>query len=738
MTEFLKKSDLDFLSVQDTPQDRPVSPTGMLTKSDGTAIRLVVLSYQPKAQLQFQWILQDPAVEGRFEVAYGDLANTTGLVCDIAITILANGDPIESFISDIAYLRYVKNIQVVYAVITEEAMGMFAEHRDEVSATQVLQMPMPDIEFKKAIMTSVVVFKLRNAKQANRSDFTAQPKSLGRILVDHGIISPLQLKKALDYQKGSGQRLGDVLVLLGYITADQKLHFLAGQLGVELATPKQYSGADLNVVGLVPEHVSRRSNCIALERNGNTLTVAMEDVLDLKLLDNLRDITDMSINPILGKKEDIQTSLDRYFRDITSQKDASALMDNLGGDVEYLEQKSEEVDIEEAAAAGAEVGVVKLVNVLISNAIRDRASDIHFEPQENSLIIRYRIDGDLKQVMSPPKQLHQAMIARIKILSMLNIAERRLPQDGRMVVKVRNREVDIRVSILPSVSGEKAVLRILDKDAFEKNVSSLGFSKNNLELFKSQITRPYGMIIVTGPTGSGKSSTLYAAIQQIKSVTKNIVTVEDPVEFHMEGVTQVPVNAKIELTFGAALRSILRQDPDIILIGEIRDQETADTAIKMALTGHLVFSTLHTNDAASTISRFVDIGIPPLLLGSALNLVIAQRLVRRVCSSCKVEYKPDPELLEQLRLTGRSDAKFFRGQGCVSCNGTGYFGRMALFEMLNVSKEIRKLILRNASSIEIQEKAIAEGMQTVRQAGLEKVFAGETTIEQVIAVSTDI
>jgi len=713
--------------------------SNLFKKSDGSVVRLTLLAYHPRGEQVLQYIVKELGLTDRFEVVPSGQIKDSGFECDIALTVFDEGESVEEFISDIAFLRYVKKIQIVFAFITEAAHQEFSKHRDEIATAFVLQLPMSANDIKKTIMTGLVEFKLKEQKMLDRADFSSQPKSLGSILVEHGIITPLQLKKALEYQSGTGQRLGDVLVILGFITEEQKLQVLAGQLGVDLATHKQFSSADLKVVSLIPEHVARRCVCIALERQEDTLLVAMEDVLDLKLLDNLRDITDLSIKPVMAKRDDILGSLDRYYRDITSQNDASAIVDTLSGpEVEYLKEKADEVNIEEAAAAGAEQGVVKLVSVLIGNAIRDKASDIHFEPQENGFIVRYRVDGDLKQVMAPPKQLHQAMLARIKILSMLDIAERRLPQDGRMVAKIRNREVDIRVSILPSVNGEKAVLRILDKEAFEKSVSNLGFNQSNQKIFKAQITKPYGMIIVTGPTGSGKSTTLYSAVQQIKNVTKNIITVEDPVEFHMDGITQVQVNSKIQMTFAAALRSILRQDPDIILIGEIRDLETADIAIKMALTGHLVFSTLHTNDAPSTIVRFVDIGVPPLLLASALNLVIAQRLVRRVCSKCRMEYSPDPELIETLGLTNRKDIKFFRGEGCVSCNGTGYSGRIGLFELLNVSRDIRKMILRNATTMELQEKAVQEGMQTIRQAGIEKVISGETTIEQVIAVSTEI
>jgi len=344
----------------------------------------------------------------------------------------------------------------------------------------------------------------------------------------------------------------------------------------------------------------------------------------------------------------------------------------------------------------------------------------------------------LRDAEPPLPGLFLKIVSRIKVMACMDVAERRLPQDGRMVARVGHREVDIRISILPTAFGEKAVLRILDKEAFEKSVANLGFSESDLEKFRQNVVKPYGMMIVAGPTGSGKSTTLYSAIQTIKSIARNIVTVEDPVEFHMDGINQVHVNSKIGLTFATALRSILRQDPDVVLVGEIRDAETADIAIKMALTGHLVFSTLHTNDAASTIARFVDIGIPPLLLASSLNLIAAQRLVRRICQRCKTAYAPAPELIEQLNLSKRTGLQFYRGEGCVNCNGIGYSGRTGIFEMLAISKEIRTMILRNASTMDIQEKAVAEGMKTLRQAGIDLALKGITTIEQVIAATTEI
>jgi type IV pilus assembly protein PilB len=682
----------------------------------------------------FSPLSQDPSM--RFVKATS--THIDQLWCDLVCVLFDPQTDMAQFSQDLATLKLVRKIPIVLALVFDEDRILVEQNKIEMAADYIIYLPLVPEQFAKTIMMHVVTIRLAKEREIARPELGRNLHALGEILVQNRLINALQLKKALDHQKHTGKRLGDALVELGYIDDDQKLHFLSFQLGVPVATARQYASADLNNVALIPEHVARRYNCIALEKNENELRVAMTDVLDLRLLDNLRDITELTIKPMLGKLDDITTSIDRYYRDISSHKDASSLLADLDDKVEYVEDKQEDINLEEIAAAGAELGIIKLVNMLVANGVRDRASDIHIEPQDRELIVRYRIDGDMRRVMSPPKHSHQPIITRIKILSNLNIAERRLPQDGRMVVKMGKREVDIRVSILPTIHGEKAVLRILDKEAFEKSVTNLGFNTHDQSIFKSQITKPYGMIIVTGPTGSGKSTTLYSAIQAIKNVTKNIITVEDPVEFNMDGINQVHVNTKIGLTFGASLRSILRQDPDIILIGEIRDNETADIAIKMALTGHLVFSTLHTNDAASSIARFVDIGIPPLLLASSLNLIIAQRLVRRICSKCKVEYTPADELLDQLNLKGSSGYKFYRGEGCVACNGSGHSGRIGIFEMLVLSKEIRKLILRNTPTLEIQAQAEKEGMKSLRQAGINLVLQGDTTIEQIIAATTEI
>ena len=666
-------------------------------------------------------------------------AHRDQLWCDIVCVLYDKSAGVETFAQDIATLKLVRKIPIILALVFENERVTIELHLSDLAADSIMYLPQAPEQFAKSVMTHVATIKLARQRESTHADFGRKKTyALGEIMIQNKVITALQLKKGLDFQKQTGKRIADSLVDLGFIDEDQKLHFLSHQLSVPIATAKQYASADMEVVALIPEHVARRYNCLALEKHDTELQVAMADVLDLRLLDSLRDITELTIRPMLGKLTDINTSLDRFYREISSHKDASNLLADLDDNVEVVSDKQEEVNLDEMAAAGAEVGVVKLVNMILGNAVTARASDIHIEPQEYDLIVRYRVDGDLRKVMSPPKQSHQPIVTRIKILSNLDIAERRLPQDGRMVVKMGKREVDIRVSILPTIFGEKVVMRILDKDAFEKSVTNLGFNQHDVGIFKSQITKPYGMIIVTGPTGSGKSTTLYSAIQAIKSVAKNIITVEDPVEFQMAGINQVHVNTKIGLTFAGALRSILRQDPDIILIGEIRDGETADIAIKMALTGHLVFSTLHTNDAASTIARFVDIGVPPLLLASSLNLIIAQRLVRRICPKCKVEYDAPAELLERLNLKKDASYKFFRGEGCVACNGNGFAGRIGIFEFLVTSKDIRKLILKNAPTYEIAELAEKEGMHTLRRSGIALALNGDTTIEQIIAVTTEL
>ncbi|MDR2693137.1 MAG: Flp pilus assembly complex ATPase component TadA [Chitinispirillales bacterium] len=677
----------------------------------------------------------------------GDLSKMHNVQCNLAIAILDNISNLDAYNSHVALVKQKSSNPPVICAARESDRSILDSYRIGVKADHIIFMPV-QLERFAAVIHRLGIGAAADGgsgdttpPSATRNILTLTPSAirLGELFVKSGLITKEDLDKALGHRKTTNLHIFDALIDLGIITENQKIESLAEQLKTTVATPRHYAAIDLNVAALIPEHTARRFNCIAIEKRGNELVVAATDVLDLNMLDTLRDMTDMRITAILGKKEDIATSRELCYRNIASHKDTSRLTENMDEHVEYVKRKEKENgDEQETAVAGAELGIIKLVNILITNAIRDRASDIHIEPMENELLIRYRVDGDMRKVMSPPKNSHPAILARIKILSDLNTAERHTIQDGRMTIKTGQREVDIRVSILPTIFGEKAVLSILDKATFEKNTANLGLTPYDERIFRSQIAKPYGLVIVTGPTGSGKTTTLYSALQAVKNVTRNIVTVEDPVEFHIDGINQINVNAKTGMTFAATMRSILRQDPDIVLIGEIRDGETADIAIKMALAGRLVFSTLHTNNAASSIASFTDIGVPPLLLGSALNLIAAQRLVRKICPKCKIEYKPSTELIRSLGLDPANITQFYKGNGCVTCNGTGFAGRTAIFEMMQITKNIRKLLLKNASTLEIHEAAAAENMKTLRQAGLELVMNGTTTIEQALAATIDI
>jgi type IV pilus assembly protein PilB len=703
------------------------------------SVRTGLLAYREETAQNLAQYLKKAQLSNLLELQSYNLRDLNGFNCDMALAIFNSGDDLKEYTNALAKLKLVSKIPMVVALVLNEAKDLIEPNAAEIAADKIVYLPLRPGELAKVIKKGIATIRKKQTMPGFRR--TGAHKLLGSILVEEKVITPIQLKQALDHQlQNKGIKLGEALIQLGALDEQQLVQYLAQQLRVPMATPKQYASADMNVVALIPELTARTYTCIALKQKGKTIQVAMLDVNNLRLLDILRDQTECTIQPILGTKTEIETSIKRYYADIVSHKDASNLMAEMSEDIEIVQAEEEGVDLEQAAAEGAELGIIKLVNMFIGNAIRDKASDIHVEPMEHTLSVRYRVDGVLRPLMSPPKRSHQAIVTRIKILSNLDIAERRLPQDGRMVVKINNREVDMRVSILPTIFGEKVVMRLLDKEAFEKSTTNLGFTEHEQEIFKDQVAKPYGMIVVTGPTGSGKSTTLYSALQTVKSPETNIITVEDPVEFHMEGINQVHVNSDIGLTFGAALRSILRQDPDTILIGEIRDGETADIAIKMALTGHLVFSTLHTNDAASAVTRFVDIGIPPLLLASSLNLIIAQRLVRRICTQCKMEYKPDEGMLEELGLdiSKMGDVKFYKGDGCVACHGTGCKGRVGLFEMLIISREIRALMLKGSSSIEIQDIAIKQGMQTLRQSGITKIMEGITTVEQVLAATTEL
>lgn len=559
------------------------------------------------------------------------------------------------------------------------------------------------------------------------------PQKIGEILLQQGVINQDQLKSCLSEQRQTHARIGDIMVANGYAVEENIYRALSHQLGVDFFDNDTILAAKEEVVRLIPEDFAKEHVLIAVQQDDSTVRVAMAEPDDIVALDNLNKLTKMDIEPVLSTPSGIMSAISQLYVRIRTQGEVNEVI----GDLQFFAEADNEeegmVDMTGAATEMTDAPVVKLVNMIIAEALKERATDIHIEVQEDKVWVRYRIDGVLQEVMNPPRSSHQGIVSRIKIISKLNIAEKRLPQDGRFTIRAANAETDVRVSILPCVNGEKIVLRLLDKTSFAWNLTHLGFDERDIKIFRRWIKQPYGMIILSGPTGSGKSTTLYAALNEVKTVGDNITTVEDPVEYHMNGISQVQVKPKIGLTFGSSLRHILRQDPDKCLIGEIRDSETADIAVKFSLTGHLVFTTLHANDAPSTITRLIDIGVPPFLVGSCLNLVMAQRLVRKICKNCKTAYKPETDELIEAGLSPEEfeGAELYRGRGCVHCRGTGYHGRTGIFEILEMKQPIRRLVFDNKNQEDIRELAMKLGMRSLREEGINKVRKGVTTLSEI-------
>ncbi|MFV0388195.1 MAG: type IV-A pilus assembly ATPase PilB [Pyrinomonadaceae bacterium] len=608
---------------------------------------------------------------------------------------------------------------------------------------------------------------------------------LGEILVRENLISPQQLREALDYQRSNGGRLGSNLIKLGIISDEVITAVLSRQYGVPSVNLELFD-IETDVINLISHEVAIKYTVLPISKVGATLTMAMADPTNVFAMDDIKFMTGLNVEPVIASEASIQSAIGNYygstkaldvagvsfndeFEKLSSRvnagkgsraganagaaKNGQTLKDSDlgvsldefkfsqnqmdGGDVEVLED-NDEIDLAELARASEDAPVVRLVNVLLVDSLRRGASDIHIEPYEKDFRIRFRIDGILYDVMHPPMSMRDALISRLKIMSKLDISEKRLPQDGRIKIKVkiddRSRELDFRVSTLPTLFGEKVVLRLLDKEKLMLDMTKLGFEPHSLEIFKRNIVKPYGMVLVTGPTGSGKTNTLYSALQSLNTPETNIMTAEDPVEFNLHGINQVQMKEQIGLNFAAALRSFLRQDPNIVLVGEIRDFETAEIAIKAALTGHMVLSTLHTNDAPSTISRLVNMGIEPFLVATSVNIIQAQRLIRRVCTACKEKQEVPHEALLEIGFNKDEldQIELFQGKGCERCNGTGYKGRVGLFEVMEVTDELRELILIGASAIELRKKAIELGMITLRSSGLDKLRAGVTTVEEVV------
>ncbi|NIO15734.1 MAG: type IV-A pilus assembly ATPase PilB [Deltaproteobacteria bacterium] len=556
---------------------------------------------------------------------------------------------------------------------------------------------------------------------------------IGEMLRKVDLITQEQLKSALEEQKKSKERLGTVLVKLGYISEEEFLAFLGQQFNIPVVDLSQYD-VNSDLVRLLPEDLMQKNLAFPINRVGSKLIVAVADPTNMAIVDAIAFKTGYAVELVLASENSLQELVNTH---IEQSSELDEIIIDLDDEFELI-QEEEEIDVQEIQKTVEDAPVVKLVNFVLTDAVKKRASDIHIEPYEREFRVRYRIDGVLYEVLKPPFRLKNAIVSRIKILSNLDIAERRLPQDGRIKLKLgKKKEMDYRVSVMPTLHGEKIVLRLLDKSSLEVEMTNLGFEKKQLEEFKEAIYRPYGMVLVTGPTGSGKTTTLYSAIAELNKTTDNISTAEDPVEYSFAGINQVQMKEEIGLTFAASLRSFLRQDPDIILVGEVRDYETAEIAIKAALTGHLVLSTLHTNDAPSTVSRLLNMGIEPFLVSSSLNLILAQRLARRICENCKEEVKMNPKVLldagaKKEMLDG---FKLYKGKGCEQCSNIGYKGRVALYEVMTVRDEIKEMILRGGSAIELKKEALRFGMKTLRQAGLGKVRDGVTTLEEVLRVS---
>ena len=553
---------------------------------------------------------------------------------------------------------------------------------------------------------------------------------LGDILVRDGLITADQLKRALAEQRSSGMRLGYTLVKLGFVEETEITKMLARQYRMPAVDLSRFE-VDPKILKLISPDIAAKYTVLPLKREGRTLTIAIADPNNVAAIEDIKFITRCDIFPVIAGEYTLRNAIDRYYQQSDAQLQSllKSVEDEGVGDLELLEeQMDEEVKASELAE---DAPVVKLINGLLTDAVKRGASDIHIEPFEHEMRVRYRVDGALQEVMRPPVKMRAALTSRVKIMAQLNIAERRVPQDGRIKLKMGARVIDFRVSTLPVLFGEKIVLRILDKGNLTFDLATFGFEpKAQADLMKA-ILNPYGMVLVTGPTGSGKTTTLYAALSKINTIEVNIMTAEDPVEYNLMGINQVLVRNEVGMTFAAALRAFLRQDPNIIMVGEIRDLETGSIAIKAALTGHLVLSTLHTNDAPSTVTRMIDMGIEPFNVASAVNLIVAQRLVRRICVECKQEHEYTDEEMHAFGIT-RDQGPFHKGAGCDTCNGTGYRGRQGLYEVMALSSNLRRQILKGASTEELREAAVSEGMLTLRMDGMVKVKRGVTTLEEVV------
>jgi type IV pilus assembly protein PilB len=559
-------------------------------------------------------------------------------------------------------------------------------------------------------------------------------QKIGEMLVNEGLVTLEQLNQALEAQQQSGDLLGSILIRLGFVEESVMVEFLGKQFQLPAVDPMKLS-IEKDVLDLLPTKLVQKFQVIPIAILDNTLNVAMVDPRNLFIIDDIRFLTRKNVRVNVAPDSSIRKIIDQHY---SSGESIQAFMGQMRDEfsVEVVESRDES-DLASLEIAAEQAPVVKLVNLIMMDAVRKQASDIHIEPYEKMIRVRFRIDGVLYEIMRPPLQLRNAIISRVKIMSRMDIAERRLPQDGRIKLKIGVREIDFRVSVLPTLFGEKVVLRLLDKSSLQLDMTKLGFEESQLQHIHDAIYSPYGMVLVTGPTGSGKTTTLYSALAELNKVGQNISTAEDPVEYNLPGINQLQIHEIIGLNFATALRAFLRQDPDIIMVGEVRDFETAEVAIKAALTGHLVLSTLHTNDAPSSINRLLNMGVEPFLVSSAINLILAQRLVRRICSECRAEEKAPPEALLAMGVLEEELNDFvpYYGRGCPTCNNTGYRGRTALYEVMPMSEEIRELALVSASARDIRREAIQKGMISLRRSGINKLKQGVTSMEEVVRTS---
>jgi type IV pilus assembly protein PilB len=565
---------------------------------------------------------------------------------------------------------------------------------------------------------------------------------IGDALLEEGLIDEEQLQKALQIQKKTGKRLGKIFVEMGLVSETDMVEALAKQMKIPYVNLATYL-IDPAIARTVPEHIARRYQLIPINKVGNKLTVAMVDPLNILAIDDIQLMTGLSVKPVVATSSDINTALDNAFG---ADSQVSNLIEDLA-DIGKEKESLDNLDDLDAELGENDAPIIKLVNLLITQAVEGGISDIHIEPYEKDLRVRFRYDGVLHNRMNPPKKAQAAITSRVKIMSKLDIAEKRLPQDGKIKIKVNGKPIDLRVSTLPCQYGEKIVMRILDQSNLNVDLTKSGFEPESLKRFNRALDQPNGILLVTGPTGSGKSTTLYSGLHRLNTPDVNIMTAEDPVEYNLHGINQVQCRPEIGLTFAAALRSFLRQDPDIIMVGEIRDYETAEIAIKASLTGHLVLSTLHTNDASSTVGRLVDMGVEAYMVATSVILVQAQRLVRTICNNCKIEYKPKPELIKSLGLTPELLVKlgmknidlnnlvFYKGKGCEMCNNEGYKGRTGVYEVMPISENLKEMIIQRKSVMEIRKAAREEGMYTLRESALRKLLLGTTTVEQVTSVT---